>query len=355
MKQNSKYMKESFLADKNYTHFAINKNTNKVLEAWNFKGIPSWELKQDKNHYFLMDLKDRDFPFKLSDIKILTRKAMLQKGIDFNKSENWYKGEEVPQQPDMSQADASGDDYEKASREVQYGMKQPFNENKSFKQKNKTMKRLKFKKEFNGISNAIKLIPEHYKVDNNEFQMTDGNENYTIRWEGAVNEGKAVILQASNKTMVNEDIQRMKHLFNYKSQETLGLVKGKERINEDKAFTEIWNKTKKIMEGEDIEDESASEGEWDDVVKHAPEAKKHIEGSTSTDKGTQAPKPKEGHWEKAEVGHAPEAKKHVQGSASTEKGTKAPKPKEGDWEKAKKGQAPEAKEHVKESAKPKKK
>ena len=215
------------------------------------------------------------------------------------------------------------------------------------------MKRLKFKKEFNGVTNAMKLIPEHHKVDKNEFQMTDGNEEYTIRWEGSINEGRAVILQASNKTMVNEDIQKMKHLFNYKSQETLGLVKGKDRITEDVAFNDIWNKTKKLLgESDDIEDESASEGDLDDAVKHAPEAKKHVEGSVAKGKEHQAPKPKTGHWEEASVPHAPEAKKHVEGSASTDKGTKAPKAKTGDLDKAVK-HAPEAKKDVKESVKKK--
>lgn len=122
-------------------------------------------------------------------------------------------------------------------------------ENKKQKIKeSKTMKRLRFKKPFNGVENALNLIPESYKVDNKTFQMTDGNENYEIRWEGSINEGKASILKASDKNLMNEDMQRMKELFNFKSQDTLGNLKGSERLNENKQFDAIWDKTKNINE-----------------------------------------------------------------------------------------------------------
>jgi hypothetical protein len=229
------------------------------------------------------------------------------------------------------------------------GIRYRMNENKNKPQIKESMKRLKFKKEFKGVGNALKMIPESYKVDNKVFEMTDGNESYKVRWEGNLTEGKAVILMAADKTMVNEDIKKMKHLMGYKSEDTLGTVKGKSRIDEDKAFADVWAKTKKIMESEDIEDQDAEkEAPFDEAdIKQAPEAKKHVQGSVSTEKGTKAPKPKEGAWEEADVTQAPEAKKHVQGSVSTEKGTKAPAPKNGEWEKAKKGAAPEATKDVK--------
>lgn len=144
-------------------------------------------------------------------------------------------------------------DYEKDSREQQYGTK-PVDENNK-KEIKETMKRLKFKKEFYGVNNAIKLIPESYKVDNKIFEMTDGNESYKIRWEGSLTEGNAVVLTAADKKMVSEDIEKMKHLFNYKSYETLGTVKGKERIQEDAKFSDIWNKTKALLAESEEDDE----------------------------------------------------------------------------------------------------
>jgi hypothetical protein len=111
----------------------------------------------------------------------------------------------------------------------------------------KKMKKITFKKPFNGVHNALTLIPENYKVNDKTFFITDGNESYKVRWEGSLNEGKAVVLMAADKTLVNEDMQKMKHLMGYKSEETLGNLKGSERINEDKSFGDIWKKTKTIL------------------------------------------------------------------------------------------------------------
>jgi len=114
------------------------------------------------------------------------------------------------------------------------------------KKQNK-MKRLVFKKEFKGVENALKLIPESYKVNNKQFQMTDGNEKYEIRWEGSLTEGRAVILKASDKQLMNEDMQKMKYLMGYKSEETLGNLRGAARLDENKKFNDIWGKTKNIL------------------------------------------------------------------------------------------------------------
>lgn len=105
------------------------------------------------------------------------------------------------------------------------------------------MKRLTFKKPFNGMDSALKLIPESYKVDGNEFQITDGAETYNIRWD--INE--ATVLRAENKNLINEDMNKIKHLMGFKSQETLGNLKGEERINENSSFTDVWNKTKSLL------------------------------------------------------------------------------------------------------------
>ena len=240
------------------------------------------------------------------------------------------------------------------------------------------MKRLKFKQEFKGVGNALKLIPESYKVDNKVFEMTDGNESYRMRWEGNLNEGKAIVLLASDKTMVNEDMQKMKHLMGYKSQDTLGTVKGKARIDENVIFSDIWKKSQVLIEGEDIESQKAPVKKTDEKVAQAGEAKKHVKGSETTDKGTKAPAAKTGSADSLEKvkKQAPEAKKHVQGSVEKKVGlglgdqsegegewdqmdvpqaathgnpsktTYAPKPATGEWDKAKPAHASDAKKHV---------
>jgi hypothetical protein len=147
-----------------------------------------------------------------------------------------------------------GDDWEvvKEKSHKAYAFENKENNKEIIKESNK-MKRLTFKKPFNGVDNALNLIPESYKVDNKTFEMFDGNESYKVRWEGSLNEGKGVVLTASNKEMVNEDMKKIFHLMGYKSEETLGNLKGSERLNENKQFSDIWSKTKTILtESEDM-------------------------------------------------------------------------------------------------------
>ena len=110
------------------------------------------------------------------------------------------------------------------------------------------MKRLKFKKPFNGMDNAKKLIPESYKVDGNEFEITDGNETYRVKWSSLINEG--IILTSSNKGQINEDMNKIKHLMGFKSQDTLGTVKGADRLDENKKFGDVLDKTKNLLNEE---------------------------------------------------------------------------------------------------------
>jgi hypothetical protein len=141
-----------------------------------------------------------------------------------------------------------GDDWEvtKDHSHKAYAMESEKNNKETIKESEK-MKRLKFKKPFNGVNNALNLIPENYKVDNKVFEMSDGNESYKVRWEGSLNEGKGVVLIASDATLVNEDVQKMKHLMGYNSKETFGNLKGAERLAEDKNFSKIWDKTKTLL------------------------------------------------------------------------------------------------------------
>lgn len=206
-----------------------------------------------------------------------------------------------------------------------------------------SMKRLNFKKPFNGVGNALKLIPESYRVNNKIFEMTDGDESYKIRWEGSLTEGKAVVLMASDKNLVNEDMQKMKHLMGYRPQDTFGNLKGKERINENKEFSNIWGKTKELMsESEENDGGSTKTDNWDETKKSAPEAKKHVKGSLKKDSTIAKGKP--GNPDKA-TSHAPEAKKPMKSSSGMNIESHGDA-NEGYFEDAKKPQAPEAKKHI---------
>ena len=346
-----------------YTHFAIHKLSNAIVMPFDYsdmmpkKPVPTAnttprakaiykqkldeykqemkrvqaELNQFKKDYFIDEIRDEidyllDAPFKASDYTIVTKDGLAKYGIDLNNF-MLFKGD-INSTPEA---------------DIQE------NKNNTKPQIKEGMKRLNFKKEFNGVGNALKMIPESYRVDNKVFEMTDGNESYKIRWEGTLTEGKAVVLTASNKTMVNEDMQKMKHLMGYKSQETLGTVKGKARLNENAVFGDILNKTKALLEGEDIEDQNAPEKDADKVISQAKEAKKDVEGSVSTEKGTQAPAPKTGSMESLDdaKSQAKEAKEHVEGSVESKLGLGlGVKTKEGNWNEISVPQAADAKKHV---------
>jgi hypothetical protein len=76
------------------------------------------------------------------------------------------------------------------------------------------MKRLKFNKTtFLDESHALSLIPEHYKIEENKFMMIDpkGNE-YLVEWKN----GKGETVDYSNKNKINEQLDRIKNLMNFK-------------------------------------------------------------------------------------------------------------------------------------------
>jgi hypothetical protein len=210
--------------------------------------------------------------FKERAIKAIEGDSKMGNGPGANAEETWGASSDTFGK-DLIKRIKKRDKKEKDSQNVitQFGddieivnnKKTKFNKKRVAIGENKTtskMKRLIFSKPFNGMGNAIKLIPEHFKIDNNTFEMTDGDENYKVRWEGLTS-GKPVIIEASSKTMVNEDILKMKNLMTFKSQDTLGTIKGKNRIDENSNFKAIWDKTKNLL----IENEEESERFGEDI------------------------------------------------------------------------------------------
>lgn len=109
----------------------------------------------------------------------------------------------------------------------------------------KTMKQLSYKKPFVSYEKTVTLIPENYKTDGNKFRMTDGNEYYTIRWEGDSKSGSPTLLTYKNETLVKEDVSKMKHLYDYKSEETL--MKTNDALTENQIFMELMGKSRTLV------------------------------------------------------------------------------------------------------------
>jgi len=73
------------------THFAINKNTNKILESWNYEGYDQDELKKYKNEYFTKDVK-RNHPFlNENEIVVVTSKNLEKRQLNENNKKDWQK------------------------------------------------------------------------------------------------------------------------------------------------------------------------------------------------------------------------------------------------------------------------
>jgi len=69
---------------------------------------------------------------------------------------------------------------------------------------------------------VIKLtekIPSRVKIDETVFAITDGENTYKLIWEGDSKTGEAIITNFKNNQMVNEDIQKMKHLWVFNTKE----------------------------------------------------------------------------------------------------------------------------------------
>ena len=78
---------ESFKNNQNYSHFAVNKATNKIVNGWDYSEYDPSELRQFKKDYFDVDMVD--YGFNPKDYKIVTGKYLLRQGIDPDDNNNW--------------------------------------------------------------------------------------------------------------------------------------------------------------------------------------------------------------------------------------------------------------------------
>lgn len=105
----------------------------------------------------------------------------------------------------------------------------------------------KTKGEIKSKEQVLKLtekLPSRVKMDETVFAITDGNNYYRLIWEGEEN-GEAVITHEKNSKVVNETIDKMKHLWGFNSSKTIstkGIVKENEDDNFKKMFRTLKNK-----------------------------------------------------------------------------------------------------------------
>lgn len=79
----TKTPKRRFKVNPKYTHFAISKTTNKIVDGWDYKGMDKESIK----FYTAIDLKDNDRLVK--DFRIVGKSKVIKSGIDPMDWNNW--------------------------------------------------------------------------------------------------------------------------------------------------------------------------------------------------------------------------------------------------------------------------
>jgi len=90
------------------------------------------------------------------------------------------------------------------------------------------------------VIKVAKKIPARVKVDETVFAITDGDNYYRLIWEGA-EDGEAIITHNKSTEVVNESVNKMKHLWNFNSKDTISTKKTIGENNED-VFKSMLNK-----------------------------------------------------------------------------------------------------------------
>jgi len=89
------------------------------------------------------------------------------------------------------------------------------------------------------VLNLVNKLPERVRVDETVFAVTDGENEYRLIWEGQ-EDGEAIITHQKNINIVNESINKMKHLWEFKSSNS-----NKKIIKEnDDVFFKMMNKVR---------------------------------------------------------------------------------------------------------------
>lgn len=91
-----KELNESNAQDGNYTHFAVNKQTNKIVDGWDYTGYDPEELRQYKMDYFYNDLKTNNLDPK--QYTIITRVGCKKRGINPDDDTQWENQTETQTQ-----------------------------------------------------------------------------------------------------------------------------------------------------------------------------------------------------------------------------------------------------------------
>lgn len=122
--------------------------------------------------------------------------------------------------------------------------KNDIEKNRETMEESKKIKMLSFKNtQFISEGHMMSKIPDEYKTEGNKFIMRDSSDNqYLVEWSAEPKVTKKV-----NMTLVNEQKERIKQLWGYKSAEAKTSTSDF-RMQENKEFADMVNKARKLMD-----------------------------------------------------------------------------------------------------------
>lgn len=124
--------------------------------------------------------------------------------------------------------------------------------NTAFEENTHKNKIVNFKNtKFYDSKHMYSLIPEEYKKDGNVFIMRDKTEDeYLIEWRiDSVNKiSEGTIVKHDIKEKTNKELDRIKNLYEYKSNDNVKGLSGKKRQAEDSKISEVIKKIKDLTD-----------------------------------------------------------------------------------------------------------
>jgi hypothetical protein len=109
----------------------------------------------------------------------------------------------------------------------------------------KKISKLQFKHtQFLSEGHMLSKVPDEFKVEGKKFLMKDtaGNE-YLVEWT----DKKPNVTKHLNRVQVNEEMNRIKSLYGYKSKDYFTSTNSQTRMTENKEFNDMLNKARKLM------------------------------------------------------------------------------------------------------------
>ncbi len=146
-----------------YTHLAVNKYTNLIVNGWDYSDVDPSDLKQFKNDYFTIDIKENGFNPKA--YKIITSQFAKKNGVS-----QWSNTGVFPVEEESKMKQEGIDFYKKAYDEHPDWFYDNIDENKTYNDKHVMKKRIKLTE-----SQLQRVIQDAtYRILKEEYNLDEG-------------------------------------------------------------------------------------------------------------------------------------------------------------------------------------